>query len=48
VIALRHQEGRSFHDIAREMGRTAEAVRKLWFRAVERLREEIHAPPEPG
>jgi RNA polymerase sigma-70 factor (ECF subfamily) len=48
VIALRHQEGRPFHDIAREMGRTTEAVRKLWFRAVERLREEINARPEPG
>ncbi len=47
VIALRHQEGRSFHDIAREMGRTAEAARKLWFRAVERLREEMDVRPEP-
>jgi RNA polymerase sigma-70 factor (ECF subfamily) len=45
VIALRHQEGRSFDDIAHEMGRTTGAVRKLWFRAVERLREEMNAPP---
>jgi RNA polymerase sigma-70 factor (ECF subfamily) len=48
VIVLRHQDGRSFHDIAREMGRTPEAVRKLWFRAVERLREEINARPDSG
>jgi RNA polymerase sigma-70 factor (ECF subfamily) len=48
VIALRHEQGRSFHDIAREMGRTAEAARKLWFRAVERLREEMHDRREPG
>lgn len=48
VIALRHEQGRSFDDIAREMGRSVGAVRKLWFRAVERLREEIHGRREPG
>ncbi len=48
VVTLRYEQGRSLADIAREMGRSAEAVRKLWFRAVERLREEMHARPEPG
>ncbi|HJT76089.1 MAG TPA: sigma-70 family RNA polymerase sigma factor [Gemmataceae bacterium] len=48
VIALRHQEGRSFDAIAQEMGRTPEAVRKLWFRAIERLRQDMKAPHEPG
>jgi RNA polymerase sigma-70 factor (ECF subfamily) len=48
VLALRHQQGRSFQEIGQEMGRTAEAARKLWFRAVERLREEINVRPEPG
>jgi RNA polymerase sigma-70 factor (ECF subfamily) len=48
VIALRHEEGQSFDDIARHMGRKPEAVRKLWFRAVARLRQEIGIPPDRG
>ena len=48
VIALRHEQVRSFHDIAREMGRTAQAVRKLWFRALERLRQDMKGSHEPG
>jgi RNA polymerase sigma-70 factor (ECF subfamily) len=48
VIALRHEEGLSFDDIARRMGRRPEAVRKLWFRAVARLRQEIGIPPNRG
>lgn len=37
VLALRHQEHLSFAEIGRQMGRTAEAARKLWARAVLRL-----------
>jgi RNA polymerase sigma-70 factor (ECF subfamily) len=48
VIALRHEQGLSFHDIAQRMGRSPGAVRKLWFRAVERLRREIGTTHEPG
>jgi RNA polymerase sigma-70 factor (ECF subfamily) len=48
VIALRHEEGRAFDDIAQELGRTTEAVRKLWFRALERLRQDMKASYEPG
>jgi RNA polymerase sigma-70 factor (ECF subfamily) len=48
VIALRHEEGLSFDEIAQRMGRTPAAVRKLWFRAVARLRRETGAAHEPG
>jgi RNA polymerase sigma-70 factor, ECF subfamily len=45
VIALRHQEGRSFDEIGRLLGRTPAAARKLWSRAVERLQQELETPP---
>src|SRR5262245_6389007 len=41
VLTLRYQEGRSFEEIARLLGRTPNAARKLWARAVERLEEEL-------
>jgi RNA polymerase sigma-70 factor, ECF subfamily len=41
VLLWRHQERRSFVAIARLMARSPEAVRKLWGRAVERLRDEL-------
>lgn len=41
VLRLRYQEDQSFDDIAAAMNRTANAVRKLWARAVERLQEEM-------
>jgi RNA polymerase sigma-70 factor (ECF subfamily) len=41
VLTLRHQGGRSFVQIGEVMGRSADAVRKLWFRAVELLRQEL-------
>jgi RNA polymerase sigma-70 factor (ECF subfamily) len=37
VIVWRYQEELSFAEIAQRMGRSENAVRKLWFRAVERL-----------
>jgi RNA polymerase sigma-70 factor (ECF subfamily) len=40
VLLLRYQEGQSFEEIGRTLGRTANAVRKLWLRAIERLRED--------
>jgi RNA polymerase sigma-70 factor (ECF subfamily) len=43
VLALRYREGCRFEEIARRMGRTANAVRKLWGRAVERLQAELEA-----
>jgi RNA polymerase sigma-70 factor (ECF subfamily) len=45
VIALRNQEGRSFAEVATILARSENAVRKLWFRAIERLREELGALP---
>jgi len=41
VLRLRHQEGQSFEDIGARTGRSAEAVRKLWARAVELLKEHL-------
>jgi RNA polymerase sigma-70 factor (ECF subfamily) len=41
VIVLRNQEDRSFAEIAEQMQRSENAVRKLWFRAIERLQQEM-------
>ena len=41
VIVWRYQEERSFAEIAERMGRTENAVRKLWFRAIERLEQAL-------
>lgn len=40
VLVLRYQDGRSFAEIGRLLERSAEAARKLWARAMERLQEE--------
>ena len=45
VIALRYQDELSFEEIGRIMERSADAVRKLWWRALGRLRDELEAPP---
>jgi RNA polymerase sigma-70 factor (ECF subfamily) len=39
VIVLRNLEGLTFDEVARRMGRTSGAVRVLWMRALERLRQ---------
>jgi RNA polymerase sigma-70 factor, ECF subfamily len=44
VITLRYREDRPFDEIARLMGRSENAVRKLWFRAIERLQQELDSP----
>lgn len=43
VIELRYWKGLSFADIGTEMDRSADAVRKLWYRAIERLQAELAA-----
>lgn len=43
VLRLRYWEGLSFVEIGDRMGRTPDAVRKLWYRAVERLQQEMKA-----
>jgi RNA polymerase sigma-70 factor (ECF subfamily) len=40
VLALRYLEGRTFEEIAPLMNRSAEAARKLFARAMQRLRQE--------
>jgi RNA polymerase sigma-70 factor (ECF subfamily) len=45
VIRLRYQEERSFEEIGQSMERSANAARKLWLRAVERLQQELDVPP---
>jgi RNA polymerase sigma-70 factor (ECF subfamily) len=41
VIRLRHQERLPFEEVGQRLGRTADAARKLWARAVERLHEVL-------
>lgn len=41
VILLRHRDHQSFEFIAAELKKTSEATRKVWSRAVERLRQEL-------
>jgi len=43
AVALRNWDRLSFQDIAKRMDRSPDAVRKLWTRAVERLRDELSA-----
>jgi RNA polymerase sigma-70 factor (ECF subfamily) len=48
VILLHHRENRPFDEVARLMGRTEAAVRKLWARALRRWRQELedlYGPP---
>jgi RNA polymerase sigma-70 factor (ECF subfamily) len=40
AVTLRYQEGLTFEEIGARMSRSPEAVRKLWSRAMERLRDE--------
>jgi RNA polymerase sigma-70 factor (ECF subfamily) len=41
VLVLRHLEGLSFPEVARQMGRTIASVEKLWMRGLARLRQII-------
>ena len=45
LLVLRYQEEKSFEEIGQLMGRTANAVRKLWGRAIERLQAELGESP---
>jgi RNA polymerase sigma-70 factor (ECF subfamily) len=44
VILLRYEQELPFEEIGRVMGRSSNAVEKLWLRAVERLRQELETP----
>jgi RNA polymerase sigma-70 factor (ECF subfamily) len=41
VLRLRYWEELTFEVIGRQLGRTGDAARKLWYRAIERLGEEL-------
>jgi RNA polymerase sigma-70 factor (ECF subfamily) len=41
VIILRQIEGRTFPEVAREMNRSLDSVKKLWVRGLVRLRSEL-------
>ncbi|MGI9177899.1 MAG: sigma-70 family RNA polymerase sigma factor [Pirellulales bacterium] len=41
VLHLRYWEGLAFVEIAVRLGRSPDAVRKLWYRAIGRLQEEM-------
>ncbi len=42
VVQLRHLEGLPFDEVARRMDRSSGAVRMLWLRAINQLREAIN------
>ncbi|QDT04929.1 ECF RNA polymerase sigma-E factor [Rubripirellula lacrimiformis] len=41
VIVMRHFDGRSFDQIAQELGRSSGAVRMLWLRAIQRMKRNL-------
>jgi RNA polymerase sigma-70 factor (ECF subfamily) len=43
VILLRHVRGERFAEIAKQMGRTRDSVRKLWVRALAQLKTTMEA-----
>jgi RNA polymerase sigma-70 factor (ECF subfamily) len=44
VIQLRYEGERPFDDIGKLLGLTPNAARKLWVRAIKRLRQESEGP----
>jgi RNA polymerase sigma-70 factor (ECF subfamily) len=47
VLQLRYWSGMSFVDMAPHLGRSPDAARKLWYRAIERLQSELAAQASP-
>jgi RNA polymerase sigma-70 factor (ECF subfamily) len=45
VLMLRYQGDLSFEDIGQRLGRSGNAARKLWLRALRKLEQELEAPP---
>jgi RNA polymerase sigma-70 factor (ECF subfamily) len=45
ILLWRYQEQLPFEEIGRRLDRTANAARKLWARAVERMQAELETPP---
>ncbi|MBL8794992.1 MAG: RNA polymerase subunit sigma, partial [Planctomycetia bacterium] len=46
VILLHNRDHQTFVEIAQTLGRSPEAVRKLWVRAVDQLREALRPPDD--
>ena len=47
VLVLRHCEGLTFKDVAQRMGRSAGAVRMLWLRAIDQIRQKMNRRGTP-
>jgi RNA polymerase sigma-70 factor (ECF subfamily) len=45
VLILRHLEGLTFPGVSQRMGRTLDSVKKLWMRALDRLRLSVKGMP---
>jgi RNA polymerase sigma-70 factor (ECF subfamily) len=45
ALVLRHEHDLTFEEIGRQLGRSADAARKLWARAVESFQKECKEPP---
>lgn len=45
ILTMRHFEGRSHAEIAERLGRTEDAVRQAWVRALRSLRRELGEAP---
>jgi len=47
AVIMRNWERRSFKDIGAALGRSPEAARKLWARAIEKLQQLLDKPADP-
>src|SRR5262249_38866800 len=45
VLLLRYRDELAFEEVARRLGRSPNAVRKLWARALERFQDEMGTRP---
>jgi RNA polymerase sigma-70 factor (ECF subfamily) len=45
VLILRHLEGLTVPEVATRLGRSQDSVKKLWTRALDRLRRTLGGPP---
>jgi len=48
AVLLRNQQGMSFEAMGRELGRSADAARKLWARAIEQLQQIFESTDGPS
>lgn len=48
IIKLRNWDLLTFEEVAERMGRSPEAARKLWSRAIDRLQNELSISPRSG